>query len=166
MAIIIVYEQDNKLLIITPAPEMFDSESPTRRLLSSNGIELESQQEVLSWIIHKDAPQHVAYYITDDSKLPQSRIWRDAWTYNQEADLFGVDISQAIAIRKTILQGIRPSVLSELMNRYLMALGTGDITLKEALELQINALNSFESLDFPSDLDVLANYLPDCFNIV
>jgi hypothetical protein len=165
MAEIIVYNKDDKTFIVTISPEMYDRNSATRKLLASRGVEFNSNEEVTQWVINKDIPANVPYYITDDSKLPGTRTFRDAWFYEPHNDQFSIDIDKAKEIRKEALKHERNVMLPEINNQYLMAIGSNDPVSKASLETKIFELNNFETIEFPDSLTELEDFKPDCFDL-
>ncbi len=62
---IIIYEQNNKAVVI----------HPTQEWLANNTIED---------LAKKDVPKGVKYHIVEDTVLPEDRTFRDAWVLDED----------------------------------------------------------------------------------
>lgn len=61
----IKYKENDKEFSLIPAPEMFDPNSDTRKLLKYHGITFKNDDEVMVWIAKKDIPKGVPWDIVN-----------------------------------------------------------------------------------------------------
>mgnify|MGYP003636444711 CR=1 FL=1 len=63
----------------------------------------ETENKFIERIAKKDVPTGLKYKIIDETELPTSRSWRNAWTYNIESSTFDIDLEKAKVSQKEII---------------------------------------------------------------
>jgi hypothetical protein len=112
---IIVYKnEDGSCGIVHPVEDMFLSDSKTRMLLRSKGIDFKNDEEVVAWVAGKDVPNNRPYRITDKSNIPSDRIFRDAWTDDNTTETVDVDLGKAKVIHLNNLRVLRQKEFEKL----------------------------------------------------
>lgn len=160
--IIIIKNMDGTCSILHPAPEMFNKNSRTRIELTNTGIILNTDEEVLNYIINKDVPEGLKFRIADINVLPVDREFRAAWTDENDGNMVDIDINKAIEIKKDVLRELRKPKLQELDVAYIRAEEIGDLNAKNEVTAKKQELRDITNLDYPTDIEELKVFLPDC----
>jgi hypothetical protein len=179
--IIIIKNADGSCGVMYPMLEMFDPVSRTRKLLRSNEIDFETDEEVLNWIINNDVPtyrklmidgeteeeaksrlsvddldQKVQYRITEKSNLPESRDFRNAWTDDNPTETVDVNMEKARGIHLNKLRELRKPKLDALDKEYMKADEMSNTAKKVEIAAKKQALR-----DIPQTLDLSIAQTPD-----
>lgn len=96
--VVVIKNNDGTVAILSPAMALFDPTSRDRENLAALGITLESDEEVLQWIINKDVPAGKQYRVCTRDKLPSDRVFRNAWTDDNPTETVDVDVVKARGI--------------------------------------------------------------------
>ncbi len=156
---VIVFSDEEGIKIVHPAPEMFDPESRTRLLLANNGTIFATEQDIMEFIVGKSLKGTVEYKILDRSSIPQDRYFRNAWMLVGEA--VGVDIVKAQDIQKDALRELRKPKLEALDVEFMKSIELGKSADTEAIIQQKTYLRDITSLEMPTDLEALKNFIPE-----
>lgn len=160
--LIAVKENDGGVDVIYPAPEMFDENSLTRKLVPElNGATDEQIWEFIK--IPHNLNEKSWRYITKEL-LPTSMYFRQAWTDDNDTDTIDVDITKAKAIKLNIFREIRIPLLETLDVDYLRALEQGEDT--SAITAAKQALRDVTTIELPDNIDELEVFMPDILKAV
>lgn len=159
--IIVVKNDDGSCSIVHPEPEMFDINSRTRQNLAAAGHIFKTDEEILDFIIDLNNLQGKNYRIASKSILPANKDFRAAWTDDLDTDTVDIDIQKAKEIHKNTLRALRKPVLDKLDVEYMKADEAGDEEGKKSIAQKKQSLRDITSLEMPSDLTELKNFIPD-----
>jgi hypothetical protein len=98
MAKVVIHEHEDGVAVIVPAP----------------GVNI-------NHVIINDVPKNVGYKVIDDSELPESRLFREAWDMN-----CGIDMDKAKHIWMNKIRVARDSRLKELDVCWMKAMERGE----------------------------------------
>lgn len=116
--------------VVIPAPEMFDTNSKTRVMLRSKGIDFKTEEEIWSYIKTR-AGVDLATPLVDKSVVPRDRAFRNAWERSGETIIINKD--KAVDIQTDKLRERRKDVLGKLDATYLIADEKGDVSEKQRI---------------------------------
>lgn len=162
--IIIVKNQGGGCSIVHPAPAMFDKASATRALLQSRGLDFNSEQEILDYIIARNVPEGCEHRIATIDKLPSDRVFRDAWTDENPSETVDIDMQKARAIHMDRLRLKRNDKLKLLDVEYIKAMESDDNSAKnaiKALKQQLRDLPTAYDLGTASTPEELKLMIPE-----
>lgn len=134
--------------VLVPAPEMFDPNSKTRKLLEvKDGLTFASDEEVLSFIIAKDLSEGADFQIVHVSELPQDRYFRNSWKY--ENGKVSVDMAKAKDFHLSKIREARDRQLEKLDKDFNKYFGQKKQQLADQVEAQRQQLR-----DIPQTFDL------------
>ena len=155
--VIVIKNSDGSVGIVVPAPEMFDGESRTRKILAEQNILTgeNSEEKILEWIIKKDVPVGASYRIIDRSQLPADRTFRDAWTDDFPTETVDINMEKARAIHMDKIRTARNKALAKLDAEHRKA--SGDVSKQAEIDAKAQILR-----DIPSTFDLsIANTIDE-----
>jgi hypothetical protein len=160
--VIVTKRDDGGCDITIPAPNMFDENSKDRKLLAEKNILIAaSDEEVLLWIKNKDAPQG---RLTDISNIPKDRVFRNAWTDDNDTETVDIDIPKAQELKKDEMRRLRKPLLEALDTEFILAVEQDDENKKIIIISQKQELRDVTKLELPTDVEELKSFIPDCLS--
>jgi len=106
---VIIYTENNQVKVVHPIP------------ISNNGdIKIEAD-DYYKKVAENAVPDGVPYRITNISKLPSDREFRDCWTDDNKGDTVGIDIHKAKVLQISRIRNERNKKWKDFDQRYLIA---------------------------------------------
>lgn len=162
MSNVIVYKNnDGSCGIIVANENLFNSDSPDRKILKERGIDFDSDQNILEWLAKKQVPKDKEWRIVDISNIPNDRYFRNAWTDDEPTETVDINLSKAKEIKKNILRSLRVPILSKLDIDFMRAQEVGDSQLISQIIQKKNDLRNVTNLPMPDDIEQLKNFVPE-----
>lgn len=160
--VIVVNNGDSTCSIVTPTPEMFDSQSRSREDLRSRGIDFTSDEEVLNYIQSVNVPKGLSSRIVDLDQVPSDRTFRQAWTDDNNTDTVDIDITKAKEITKDMFRELRKPILESLDVESMKALESEDKSAISEIAAKKQELRDVTAIELPNDIEELKQVMPEC----
>lgn len=157
---IVINNGDGSVSIVTPAPEMFDPDSRTRKALLESGKVFNTDEEVLDFIINKDVPKNKEFRIVDLDKLPSDRCFRNAWTDDFDTNTVDVDVNKAKEIKRNEFRDLRKPLLEALDVEFMKALEANDTAAIAKIKNQKQLLRDVTRNALPNEIEKLKDFVP------
>ncbi len=161
--IIVIKNLDGSCAIVNPAPNLFDITSRDRIELNDKGILSLSatDDEIMEFVISKSNLEGKEFRITDKSNIPQDRVFRNAWTDDNNTETVDIHIEKAQEIKKNNFRELRKPILEKLDADYMKALEASDIVAQQEIANKKQLLRDVTDLPLPTDIEDLKTFIPD-----
>ncbi|MDD5407015.1 MAG: hypothetical protein PHE73_08775 [Sulfurovaceae bacterium] len=104
---------------------------------------------------------YVSHREINEDKLPQDRIFRDAWTDDNPTETVDVHIEKAKEIKKDHLRQMRKPLFEKLDIEFIQAVEKGDINTQKQIADKKQKLRDITKVDLPSTVEELKNFVPE-----